>query len=342
MIRIQNRTSFARIAAWMDLAVGSAGLAIVFGCVWISPAPMPLLRLDRFGLFAAGLVVVAGLGDRRGDGYLAKYLMLAGMVLAALAAHPLLRIAALALSTAAALEPHVRTGWYRVPFAASGLALLLFGAIVPVSPVAPGCTVLGLAALAVAVPALLPVLPLLAARYAGPELVAVGLVAVMGCGGWTILRPARRSYVPWIALGQAGVVVLAFGLTGSQATFAGLVLSALLVLSQVARNLATGDGLAALLASAGLAGLPPFGMFPGIAMVLAAVAGSSPWLLAPLLAGVAALGFASIRGLPPPRPAAADRWSAAWVPLLAVLLIGWCMPDSVAAWLHAAAMEAHG
>lgn len=332
----------ARVRGWLDLAIGLFGLAIVFGCVWVSPAPLPFLRLDRFGLFAAGLVIVAALGVGRGDGYVPKYLTLAGMLLAVLAAHPLLRVAALVLSTVAALEPHVRTGRHRVALAGGGLGLLLFGAILPVAPLAAGCSVLGLAALAVAAPALLPVLPLLASHYAGPELVALGLVAVGGCGMGPVLWPTQPSYVPWIAMGQAGAVALAFGLGVPQATFAALVLSALLVLSQAARNLAADDGLAALVASAGLAGLPPFGVFPGIALVLAAVAGLSPWLLPPLMVGVAVLGWVSIRGLPPPRLAASDRWSAAWIPLVAVLVIGWCMPDAVAAWLHAAAMEAHG
>jgi hydrogenase-4 component F len=198
-----------------------------------------------------------------------------------------------------------------------------------------------LAALAVVAPALLPVLPLLAARYAGPELVALGLLAVVGCGMVLLLWPARRSYASWIALGQAGVVAVAFGLPGPDAIFAGLVLLALLVLSQAARNRVAGDGLAALVASAGLAGLPPFGVFPGIALVLTAVAGASPWLLPPLLVGVAVLGWASIRDLPPPRLVVSDRWSAAWIPLLAGLLIGWCMPGAVAIWLHAAAMGVH-
>jgi hypothetical protein len=331
----------AWVSVWVDLAIGLFGLAIVFGCVWASPAPLPLLRLDRFGLFAAGLVLVAALGAGRGDGYVAKHIALGGMLLAVLAAHPLILVAALALSAVAALEPHVRTGRYRVPLAGGGLGLLLFGTILPVSPLAAGCAVLGLAVLAVAAPTLLPVLPLLAARYAGPELVALGLVAVGGCGIAAALRPARQSYIPWIALGQAGVVAVAFGLTVPQATFAALVLLALLVLSQAARNLATGDGLAALVASAGLAGLPPFGVFPGMALVVVAVAGSSIWLLPPLLAGIAMLGWASIRHLPPPRLVASDRWSAAWIPLVAVLLIGWCMPDALAAWLHAAATDVH-
>ena len=333
---------FSRMSAWVDVTAGLFGLAIVLSFVWLPPAPLPLLRLDRFGLFAAGLVIVATLGAGRGDGYVTKYLALGGMLPAVLAAHPLLQVAALTLSAGAALTPFVRTGWYRVPLAGAGLGLLLFGSILPMSPIASGCALLGMATLGVAAPVLLPVLPLLALRHAGPELVALGLAAVLGCGGGLVLWPVRRSYVPWLALGQAGVVAVAFGLAVPQAIFAGLVLLTLLVLSQAARHLAAGDGLAGSIASAGLAGLPPFGVFPGVALTLAAVAGLSPWLLPPLLAGLAALGWASIRVLPPPRLAASDRWSAAWLPLLAALLIGWCMPEAVAAWLHGAAMDVRG
>lgn len=327
---------------WVDLAAGILVLAMAVSPIWLPSEAIPLLRHDRLGTFAAILVAVASIAARPDGALVSKHLTLGGLLLAVLSANPLLTDAALALAVAAALAPRIGAGWYRVPLAGAGLGLLLFGSILPSAPFASGCALLGLATLAVAAPVLLPILPLLALRHAGPELVALGLVSVVGCGVGLLLWPSPRSYVPWIALGQAGVVGAVFGLQSPDATFVGLVLAMLLVLSQAARALAAGEGLTPLLSSAGLAGLPPFGVFPGLALAIAAVAKQAPWLLLALLPGLAALGWASIVRLPAPRIAASDRLSLAWIPLAAAALIGWFLPGPVAAWLHALATEPFG
>lgn len=327
---------------WLDIGAGLVVLATAIGLIWASAEAIPLLRHDRLGIFAAILVATASVASRPLGTLVAKHLTLGGMLLAALSAHPLLTEAGLALAAAAALMPHIGAGWHRVPLAGAGLGLLLFGSILPPASLASGCALLGLATLAVAIPALLPVLPLLALRYAGPELVALGSVSVVACGVGLWLWPIQKTRLTWIAMGQAGVIGVAFGLASPDATFAGLVLAMLLVLSQAARAWAEGDGLAHLLSAAGLTGLPPFGVFPGLALAIAAVAKLAPWLLVALLPGIAAMGWASIRRLPAPRAVADDRWSAAWLPLAAAALIGWFMPDPVTAWLHALALELRG
>jgi hydrogenase-4 component F len=114
------------------------------------------------------------------------------------------------------------------------------------------------------------------------------------------------------------------------------------VSAQAVHVLAKGDGLAPLLASAGLAGLPPFGVFPGMALAILAVARQAPWILMALLPGLAALGWAAIVRLPTPRIAPSDRWSPAWIPMAAALLLGFCMPGPIAEWLRALAREVAG
>jgi hypothetical protein len=327
---------------WLDIGAGLVVLAAAIGLIWAPAEAIPLLRHDRLGAFAAILVAGAFVASRPSGAQVARHLTLGGMLMAALSAHPLLTDAALALAVAAALVPHIGAGWQRVPLAGAGLGLLLFGSILAPAPLASGCALLGLATLAVAVPTLLPVLPLLGLRYAGPELVALGTVSILACGAGLLLWPTPKARMRWIAMGQAGVIGVAFGLQSPDATFAGLVLAMLLVLSQAACARAEGDGLAPLMSAAGLAGLPAFGMFAGLPLAIAAVAKLTPWLLVALLPGIAAMGWVCIQRLPAPRIAAADRWSAAWIPLVAAMLIGWFMPDPVAAWLHALAMELKG
>jgi len=332
----------AWVRIWIDCSTGALVLVVALGLIWLPPDPMPLLRHDGLAVFGAILVAAAAVTPRSFDAPVARHLALGGMLLAAISAEPLLTDAALAGATAAALAPCLRSGWHRVPLAGAGLGLLLFGSILPPAPVASGCALLGLAALAVAAPVLLPVLPLLALWFAGPELVALALASVVGCGLGVSLWRGAAVRLPLIALGQAGAIGVAFGLRTPDATFAGLMLAILLVLNEAARTLAKRGGLVGLLAAAGSGGLPPFGLFPGLALVILAVAQHAPWLLLALLPGLAALGWAVVVRLPSPVFAPSDRWSAAWIPLAAALLVGWFLPEPVAGWLRALVMEMPG
>lgn len=336
-----------RVRAWVDLGAVSIALAVALSLPFQHDPAIPLLRHDRLAEFSAILIALGAVARRSG---VTGQLALGGMLLAAVSGNAVLTAAALAMAAAAELAPHLRSGWYRVPLCGAGLGLVLFGSILPATPLVSGCALLGLAALAVAVPGLLPLLPLLALHFAGsgfagsgfagPALVAVGLASVLACAAAVAIRPSDKSQLSWIAFGQAGVVAMAFGLRSPDAVFAGLVLAVLLVLSGAARMLVKGEGLAALLASVGLAGLPPFGVFPGLALVILATAKQSPWLLVLLLPALATMGWSVVARLPTPRIAAADRWSPAWIPLAAALLVGFALPGSAAAWLHALVREA--
>lgn len=331
----------------VDSASAWLVLAIALSLPWQDAAAIPLLRQDQAGALAAILVALAAVAVRSapgrakpsGDRILGQ-VMLGGMLLAAVANHPVLTAAALALTVAVALARDLPAGWYRVPLCGAGLGLVLFGSILPPSPVAAGCAVLGLATLVAALPVLLPLLPLLALRFAGPELTAIGIGATLACAAGLLRRQARASTLKLVTFGQAGVVGMAFGLGTTEAVFAGAVLLILLVLCQAACLLARVGGLAAPLAAASMAGLPPFGLFPGLALTVIATARYSPWLLVPLLPGAAALGWAVIVRLPTPGIAPNDRWSPAWLPLAAALLVGLFMPASCADWLRALAVEA--
>jgi hydrogenase-4 component F len=112
-----------------------------------------------------------------------------------------------------------------------------------------------------------------------------------------------------------------------------------LALTQSALLLSREGGLDRLVAMAGLAGVPPFGLFPGLALILAAAAARSPWLLLPLGAGVAGIAGAVLTHLPARRPAPAAALPLAWLPLALLLLLGFAMPDPVLAWLRTAAAE---
>jgi hypothetical protein len=301
---------------------------------------LPYLGSDRFSAFAAivvaGAAVAPGMAEIDTFGRIARQIVLAGMLLAAVGGQPVLMDAGLAVAVAAGLAPRLPSVWYRVPLAGAALGLVLFGSILPPAHLTSGCAVLGLAALAVAVPALLPLVPLLALRFAGPELMAVGAAGLTFCAAGAVLRPKRD----WIALGHASAITLAFGLRTPDAVFAGLILSLLAVFGQAAVALAKGEGVSAAVAAAARAGLPPFGVFPGLALLVLAIGRQSPWLLAAILPSLAALGWSAIARLTPPRIVAADRWAAAWVPVVLALLLGFCLPDAGAVWLRALATEA--
>ena len=145
-------------------------------------------------------------------------------------------------------------------------------------------------------------------------------------------RPHARQSV-W--LGQGAAAAAAFGLGGPEATFAGLVQVILLVLASAAADLAARPGAERAIVAAGLAGLPPFGCFPGLALIVLATAHRLPWLLLPLGAGLGMIGWATILQLPPPRWTGPLTLAPVWIPLGLALLVGWFLPAGAADWLRA-------
>jgi hypothetical protein len=85
---------------------------------------------------------------------------------------------------------------------------------------------------------------------------------------------------------------------------------------------------------AGLGGLPPLGVFPGLVLVVLALAAHAPWLLLPLGAALLPMVLASVpRRLPDFAPRL-ETPSIAWLPLALAVLLGYFAPDTVGHWLH--------
>jgi hydrogenase-4 component F len=249
----------------------------------------------------------------------------------------------------------------------------------------------GYAILAAVLPATLPAVLLVLVRHqallAGTALgtrmdmlmIWFGLAAALGCGlllagavearRGTLVPPALMP-MGTIALGQGAIAVFAFGLGSPDAAFAATLHLVLLVLTGAAAGLSRTGEASRCAALAGLAGIPPFGVFPSLVLILLAAARQSPWTVAPLAVSLALLGWGSVRRLPPLRPLTVTtpgrtrgrpaslapeqiaperntyaRESAlpvsldaipAWLPLVLALLIGLLMPDSLAEWLRQA------
>ncbi len=353
-LRWRGRLVVSAPPRWTAWAGACAGIGLALALPILSLDAIPNVRQDRAGVLAAVLVALAAAVPTREQAPLPRWCAIAGGLVAALADDPIAVWAGLLLATAAALLPYASTRRGRLPLAAVALGLTACGWLQPASPVAAGCVLVGAAALAVAVPDLLAVLPFVALRAAGPELVALGIAAVLACGAAAVWVANERTRPAWLAFGQTGVVAMLFGLHTADTVFAGAVLAVLLVLAQAvgtvsrwqgaeAAGRSPSQGLVPLLAAAGLVGLPPFGVFPGLALAILAIGRHAPGLLLGLLPGLAALGWAAIVHLPAPG-SAARVWPPrvfpwAWIPLVAAPILGFCMPDTIAAWLHALAQE---
>lgn len=192
----------------------------------------------------------------------------------------------------------------------------------------------------------------------GPLLLAAGLVAVLLAAVelCRVRLPVQRL-TALATVGQSGVAAFAFGLGGAAATFAGLLHLVLGTLARIAalhgggaRGVLSGPrGLraAALLA---LTGLPPFGPFASLFLVLLATIDRAPWLALPLGAGVViGMGAILVRLptllAPDPVPGPYSlgtllRLALAWLPLAVAVVLGLAMPGIVAAWLRDAAAVA--
>ena len=166
-------------------------------------------------------------------------------------------------------------------------------------------------------------------------LLLAGLAALAISGFALLMRPNGHRHQQFDGFGQSGVAVFAFGLGTTEASLAGLLHLTLLALTLSAVMLSRQGGLDRVASLAGLAGLPPFGLFPSLALILAATAVCSSWLLLPLVAGLALLGWPVLASLPPLRPAP-GHWQRrlAWIPLLLLLVAGFAMPGPVNAWMH--------
>jgi hypothetical protein len=267
-------------------------------------------------------------------------------VLAVCAPNLIIAWVAVLAAMAMALLPTLSRRWSSavLGFLAAGLALfgmLLLAATppVPTSPVLGAFSLFaGFAAIAAVVPDLAVVLVILILRLANqlpwpPGVDAIGagitVVALLACA--TLLTSPERSHRPTLLLlSQASIAALTICIGQAEGRFAALVLLVLLIPSRSAARFTRGP--AATLALAGLGGIPPLGVFPGLVLVVLAMSAHDPWLLLPLGAALIPIVGASMpRHLPtfPARPAIP---SIAWLPLLLAVLAGYFAPDGLVQW----------
>lgn len=319
---------------WIRLRLGWTRLLLSVGLL----AASLLVPLDPIGAVFAPLIAFWGLAgawvERERYGlplvfHLAALKKLAFMLLAVGLVQPVAGWLCLATAMAAAVLPTARRGQDGVLLASCGAGLALFGLLTipvahapmsfaplsfaPVSfaSVSFAAVFIGYAVVAAAVPdmgVIIGVLILrLAAQFHLPAialgiLIAVALAGLAGCLLALLVRRGGRRTTP-LQLAQVSVAAVALGLDSPQARFAALVLLVLLILTRSAERLSSVDrgGGVASAALAGLGGLPPFGVFPGLVLVLLAIGGDAPWLLLPVGAGLAVTAAAILPSVHPER-----------------------------------------
>jgi hydrogenase-4 component F len=339
-----------RRAAWIDAALCGLALLLAFtlpwrlgvgGTFWVLDA-----RAAHVILLLAALAAAASWARRHASQvWGSQFAVLAGTVLAVLSTEPLLNWLGMTLATAGAVAgalPIRAEAWRRLRLGCMGLGLALFGAIAmhatPPSLPASACLMLGYSALGMLAPELtVAAIALILRVRATPTddlLVVLGLAALLVAAIGLITHSPQRRTLKLVGLAQGGAAVFAFGLGTDGGNLAGLLQLSFLALTQCALLLAQRDGLDRLAAIAGLTGVPPFGLFPSLALILAATAEYEPWLLLPLGAGLAAVAWAVLLQLPAERRLLP---SLAWVPLALLLIAGFAMPDPLLAWFRLAA-----
>jgi hypothetical protein len=333
----------ARWPGWAEL-IGAAGLFAASLTVPLDPLASvfaPLIAFD--GLVRAWIV------RRRGGVSLGRRLTtltrLGCILLAVCSRDPILAWLAVVAAATVSLLPTASRQWDRAVLAYVGAGLGLLGLlIVPVdaSPVGFLGLFAGYAMLAAATPNLAIPLLVLVLRLADqadwPDAVGslgtgIALAGLLTCSFLLIRR--RRFVADYLLLAQVSIAAMGVASLQADGRFAAVVLLVLLSLTRTASQAAGGP--AGMLAIAGLAGLPPLGVFPGLVLVVLAVCGRSPWLLV----GVgAALMPVLLAGLPAP----GRRWMASgpaallsvgWLPLSLAALFGFFAPTELVRWLSA-------
>ena len=158
---------------------------------------------------------------------------------------------------------------------------------------------------------------------------AIATLGLLACAG-LLMNAARSHRTALLVLGQVSIAGLAVCTGQAEGRFAALVLLILLVLCQTAAKLTPAP--AGPLATAGLAGVPPLGVFPGLVLVVLTLSAHDPWLLLPLGAGLIPIIQAGLPRRFPDRFPAMRLASLAWLPLLLAAAAGYFAPTGLVHW----------
>jgi hypothetical protein len=264
-------------------------------------------------------------------------------ILAVCPPNPIIAWIAVLACIAASLFPTLTRRWNDTVLASVGAGLALFGLLlVTQSASIPGffSILAGFAAIASVVPDLAVVLVILLLRLTTqtpwpPDAealgIAIALAALLACAAILHSRSARPP-IALLQLSQAAIATLALSVGGADGRFAALVLLILLILSRSAATIARGPVRS--LAIAGLTGIPPLGVFPGLVLVVLVLAGHESWLLLPLGAAGIPIILASLPRKLPTIPPRVTIPSPGWLPLALALLTGYFTPDGLVRWWH--------
>ena len=359
---------------WIQLAVSvamfAASLAIRLDPLAAVFAPL----IGMWGIAAAwvGRHRIAQSPARR----LAASAKLGLMLVAVGTTQPVLAWLAVLGAMTAALLPALPRRWNEALLAFCASGLVIFGLLTmsgELASVSYTGLFVGYAAITAVIPELGFVVVFLVLRLtvqthlppmATAIFLAVGAVGLLTCAilllnnagliamGWLPDRTGRGAHhslqrLTLLSLAQTSITAVALGLDLPDARFAAVVLMILLILTCTAARLAHGPVAAA--AAAGLGGIPPFGVFPGLVLVLLALSSHAPRLLLPIglgLTGVVATAVGqqgwgqdtAVRS-PTAWTSSALR-SAGLVPLVLAFLFGFFAPDGMVDWLRAATTAA--
>jgi hypothetical protein len=264
-------------------------------------------------------------------------------VLAVCSANPIMAWLALLACIATSLSPTLTRRRDEALLCVLGAGVALFGltlfdfALIDFAGAGPSllavfCVFVGFGAIGAVVPDLAPVLVILILRLANQapwflaaQALGISMSVIMLLTCAVLLR--GRPIVSLLQQAQASIAALAISLGEPDGRFAGLVLLVLLILSRSAAR-ATG-GPASGLAIAGLGGVPPLGVFPGLVLVMLAVTRQSALLLLVVTVASVPIFLASL-----PRRLPSLSASIGWLPMGLALLTGYLAPDGLVRWWH--------
>ena len=341
---------------WQPRAAGARRLALAAGLL---AALLLALLADQMLLGWAGLAAAVLLlaGSLRTDGAADaswRLLLLGGAGLSLLLLGVLLFALAAGSDAPRWIALAATAGRADAWLTTLGFAFVLLGAVV-LAALAPCAGVFGVLLPGVALTIILRARSVVAATpdalAPGPPLLALGLLAVLLAAVTVRRQTDFGRFLAVVAFGQFGVVAFAFGLGDGAAVFAGvlhltlltLLLAALLPLAVLPAPPHRRTALTLAAGLVALAGLPPFGLFTSLFLIVLDAARQAPLLAVPFTLGVAGIAWAIAaravalcRHPEPPNLSAAPTPMAllpAWLLYALVLLLGLAMPGAVVEWL---------